>query len=207
MPSSSISYPPAFLPVCVFARLGVVRAGRPEIQASMRTSTKRKHSLIQRFSVHTVDVSPWVLFTNQQDAEAKSDFRHLPLPSSPPSTGQEENQFGRRATPPPTTASSTKTSFQRSSVKQGVISRQVRPALTEGNVDRMFAANGVGCPGAPAFGGGTRGADSDVGEGTPWVSEMGAVERVRRYMAGRHGERAARQIRLDNVTRNLLHAM
>ncbi|CAN0181465.1 unnamed protein product [Scytosiphon promiscuus] len=144
---------------------------------------------------------------NHSDPAATADSQYLPLPSpSPPSTGQKTNHFERRATPPPTTASSTKTSFHRSSVRQGITSWRDRPVLTKGNVDRLSAANGAGCTGVRALDGGARGSDGGVGEGSPWQSEMGAAVRVRRYMEGRHGDRAARQARLDNVTRNLLHA-
>lgn len=45
------------------------------------------------------------------------------------------------------------------------------------------------------------------GAGLGARDESVAVERVRRYLETRHGERAARQARLSDVTRNLLQAL
>ena len=76
------------------------------------------------------------------------------------------------------------------------------PALTEGNVAQLLA-------GGP-FGGIFAERGVGAGEGgvdVPWRSEVGAAGRVKRYMRERHGDRAARQARLENAARNLLHAL
>lgn len=79
-------------------------------------------------------------------------------------------------------------------------------ALTEGNVAKHLG----GTAGGNALGGGF--AEGSIGgagggAGVPWRSEVGAAGRVKRYMQERHRDRAARQARLDNATRNLLHAL
>lgn len=55
----------------------------------------------------------------------------------------------------------------------------------------------------PGSGSGGGGAGRDVAGRV----EVGALERVRYYLENRHGERAARQSRLNDVTRNLLQSL
>ncbi|CAM9626535.1 unnamed protein product [Ectocarpus fasciculatus] len=79
--------------------------------------------------------------------------------------------------------------------------------LTERNVARLLGTGGrsgpmggvLACTGE----GGGVGRDGPA----PWGMEVGAAARVKRYMEARHTERAARQARLENVTRNLLQAL
>lgn len=85
-------------------------------------------------------------------------------------------------------------------------SRHHAAALTEGNVAKLLGASGGNrLGGGFAEGGGVH--DGGGGVTVPWRSEVGAAGRVKRYMQERHGDRAARQARLDNVTRNLLHTL
>lgn len=80
-------------------------------------------------------------------------------------------------------------------------------ALTERNVARLLGAGGRGGPMGGVLactgGGGAVGRDGPA----PWGMEVGAAARVKRYMETRHTERAARQARLENVTRNLLQTL
>ncbi|CBJ32465.1 hypothetical protein Esi_0341_0015 [Ectocarpus siliculosus] len=79
--------------------------------------------------------------------------------------------------------------------------------LTERNVARLLGAGGRGGPMGGVLActgeGGAVGKDGPA----PWGMEVGAAARVKRYMEARHTERAVRQARLENVTRNLLQAL
>ncbi|CAB1115849.1 unnamed protein product [Ectocarpus sp. CCAP 1310/34] len=79
--------------------------------------------------------------------------------------------------------------------------------LTERNVARLLGAGGRGGPMGGVLActgeGGTVGKNGPA----PWGMEVGAAARVKRYMEARHTERAARQARVENVTRNLLQAL
>lgn len=79
--------------------------------------------------------------------------------------------------------------------------------LTERNVARLLGAGGRSDPMGGVLT--CTGEGGRVGRGgpAPWGMEVGAAARVKRYMETRHTERAARQARLENVTRNLLQAL
>ncbi|CAM9561233.1 unnamed protein product [Ectocarpus sp. 4 AP-2014] len=79
--------------------------------------------------------------------------------------------------------------------------------LTERNVARLLGAGGRGGPMGGVLA--CTGEGDAVGRNgpAPWGMEVGAVARVKRYMEVRHTERAARQARLEHVTRNLLQAL
>lgn len=91
--------------------------------------------------------------------------------------------------------------------------------LTEGNIARQQVHRGLaGVPphhdgggGGIMAGGGGRMVEEfigdTVGSRVAGKGEVGGLERVRRYMETRHGERAARETRCNDVTRSLLQTL
>lgn len=91
-----------------------------------------------------------------------------------------------------------------------------RTRLTEGNIERQQAHREltgyiapIGSSGGAMLGGRVVGGfiGEKVGNRVAGKGEVGGLQRVRRYMETRHGERAARESRLNDVTRSLLQTL
>lgn len=170
----------------------------------------------------------------QKNAEGKLGLgpQSLLPPPSPPAAGRSrthrsDNDRSRRgATPPPRTGTAGTASRSYRGRGGGGGGIELRTASSKGNLDterlvttnrhqatvltEVNVAKHGGGSGGSRFGGGLAEGGIAAGGGAasvPWRREVGAKGRAKRYMRGRHGGRAARQARLNNAMRNLLHAL